>query len=106
MQCDRVINPIPNEILYFYGEWDKMNFERLKSVFGDRIMFYEGLPNFDMLRKRVEKRKVIVLDDLMMESKQSIDSVAQLFTRMAHHLNFSIIMTVQNLFEKIFERFH
>lgn len=56
-----------------------------------------GMPS-DELIKRVPKPCIIVLDDLMGEIEPK--RLADLFTKKAHHNNFTIIFLSQNLFDK------
>ena len=45
-----------------------------------------------------EKRKLLILDDLMRES--SSDFILDLFTKGSHHKNISVIFVTQNVFHK------
>ena len=45
-----------------------------------------------------EKRKLLILDDLMYES--SSDVILHLFTKGSHHKNISVIFVTQNVFHK------
>ena len=58
----------------------------------DKILFYEGLPEFE---NEQSKRCLIILDDLLNEvySKDACD----IFTKGSHHRNISVILITQNL---------
>lgn len=61
------------------------------------VTFIEGIPPFDELRKHSPKPQLLILDDLMQETKRS-PQLIKYFTRGCHHWNISIIHIVQNLF--------
>lgn len=84
-----VMTPVPEEVLWFYGEWQS-SYQRMKGV-----KFVEGLPNLDTLNG--SQRRLVILDDLMSETD---DRVTKLFTKGSHHRDVSIIYIVQNLFGK------
>ena len=61
------------------------------------VSFIKGLPDFDTLRAYSPKPQLLILDDLMQETKGNVQFI-QFFTRGSHHWNISIIQIVQNLF--------
>ncbi len=63
------------------------------------LIFFTDLPSRENLETwGIETRhKILVLDDLLQVAFQSVD-VADLFTQISHHLNFSVYFMVQNLF--------
>ena len=65
----------------------------------DGVDFLEGLPNLDALDPR--ERHLIIVDDQMDDVNQK---VADLFTKYSHHKNVSVMLIVQNLFNK--NKFH
>jgi len=80
-------------IVYCYGEY-KSVFEKYKS-FG--MHFHKGIPN---LRDKIfdgKRPSLLILDDLM----DSINAfVADIFTKISHHRNLSVVYVCQNLFNK------
>ena len=65
------------------------------------IEFYEGIP-FEIDSQHffdVNKRNLIVLDDLMVQSGKD-RRIADLFTNGSHHKNLSVIYIVQNIFHQ------
>lgn len=84
-----MINPPPERIVYCYGEYQPL-FDNYTNV-----NFQQGLPDvneFDGV-----ERTLLVLDDLM----QEIDvSVLNVFTKMSHHRNISVLYLTQNIFSK------
>lgn len=81
--------PQPEKITYCYGEWQDL-FNEFKGV-----NFIQGLPeNFGSNRP-----EWIIIDDLMHESSKS-QAISELFTKGSHHRNLSIILIVQNFFNK------
>lgn len=77
-----------DEVIWCYSESGSVA-NRLPNV-----EYNEGLPSDSMFDG---KPKLLVLDDLMHESG---DSVAKLFTKKSHHCNVSVILINQNLFPK------
>ena len=88
-----VIDPIPESILYCYGEYNSLVFDLQR----EGIAVYSGVPPEDIIKEQ-EKPSLIILDDLL----YSIDEkyLSELFTKKSHHLNFGIVFVTQNLFEK------
>ncbi len=60
-------------------------------------MFEQGLPDIKEMRKVSSHPRLLVLDDLMLESSKSKD-VANLFTKGVHHWGISVVHIVQNIF--------
>ena len=89
--ADVLIDPPPQNIVWFYGEYQPL-YDEISNV-----RFVEDLP------KRIddyidgEKNNLIVIDDLMHKTDKHI---TQLFTKGSHHKNLSIILVLQNLFHQ------
>jgi len=83
-----VFDQPPEYILWCYGEYQSL----YASIEAD---FVEGLPDLNSIDS--QKRNLIVLDDLLMETD---DRVAKLFTKVSHHRNTSIVYITQNLFQQ------
>lgn len=84
-----MIEPPPKKIWYCYGEYQPI-FAKYPHV-----IFHEGLPdvsNFDG-----KEPTLLVIDDLMQETN---DTVANIFTKISHHRNVSVLYLTQNLFPK------
>ena len=84
---DSGINPLPDRIIWCYGEWQAM----YSDMSG--VEFVEGL-NFETDSKQ---NTLVVIDDLMHETDER---VSKLFTKGSHHRNLSVVYLVQNLFGK------
>lgn len=81
----------PCKIFYFYGAYQNC-FSSMSDV-----IFVSGLPeNFDEYFCPNEHRLAII-DDLQQECANS-KAIENLFTREAHHKNFSVCLLNQNLF--------
>ena len=85
--ANTMIEPAPERILWCYGIYQKF-FNDLKHV-----EFHEGLPDIATFDGR--QRTLLILDDLMHETD---DRVSQIFTRVSHHKNMSVLYLTQNLF--------
>ena len=85
-----VMNPIPEEIVWCYAEWQK-GYQELEN----QVHFHEGIPNFESWD--TTKKRLVIIDDLMNETDERI---TRLFTKGSHHRNLSVIYLVQNFFNK------
>ena len=85
---ESLIHPIPQKIIWFYSEWqdeyNKVNAE-----------FNESIPKLCDIDK--DTPKLMIIDDLMGKCD---DILLQLFTKISHHRNLSVIYITQNLFNK------
>jgi hypothetical protein len=59
------------------------------------VEFQERLPNVDQFDGR--QRVLLIIDDLMNEVDQN---VCNLFTKLSHYRNVSVVFITQNLFHK------
>lgn len=87
--ASQMISPAPRKIYYCYGEY--------QTIFAKypHVIFNEGLPdvsNFDG-----KDPVLLVIDDLMQETNHT---VANIFTKVSHHRNVSVLYLTQNLFPK------
>ena len=90
----RMMVPIPQDIVWYYGgAWQK-GYEDLRD-FG--VRFEEGLPDIETLKNVNDKRRLLILDDLMHDADARI---VQLFTKGSHHQNTSVMYLVQNVFDR------
>jgi len=65
------------------------------SMNAPHVIFNEGVPNIEQFDGK--ERTLLILDDLMGETN---DSVSNIFTKVSHHRNVSVIYLSQNLFYK------
>ena len=79
-----------NRVIWSYGIKQADLLEKLRVA---NFIGIEGIYPADQLRRH----DILVLDDLLSESKNSKD-VTNLFTRTAHHMHCFIIFITQNLF--------
>ena len=84
-----LITPPPEKIIYCYGEY--------QEIFSNypHVTFIEGLPDISQFDGK--QRSLVILDDLMTETN---DSVSNIFTKVSHHRNVSVVYLSQNLFYK------
>ena len=85
-----------DRVVYCYTEEQPKFFECLKQTV-PCIEFHKGLP--EEYADGTDRPSIVVLDDLMDEVGKSNDASAA-FTRTSHHRNISIILLVQNFFQK------
>lgn len=99
-QSSEICNVKFDRVLFYYAEWQEAYASELFSdTVGRKIEFKEGLPQLADYENEYEKKKLIILDDLMRESS-SCDVILDLFTKGSHHKNISVIFISQNIFYK------
>ena len=83
--------PVPSRIWYYYGEH--------QPVFNNypQVHFEEGLPQLNDEVFDGREPTMIVVDDHMSNVNQL---VADIFTKISHHRNISVLHLTQNLFDK------
>jgi hypothetical protein len=88
-----LIEPPPQSISYFYGQFNSL-VPHLQKL---GINVFAGVPTEEQLNA-LPKPALIVLDDLL----YSVDNkfLAELYTKMAHHLNLGVIFVAQDIFDK------
>ena len=79
-------------VIWCYGQWQN---GYTKPIEGAKVDYFEGLCDEDYLVKH--KPHLIVVDDLMSEVAGD-KRMADLFTKVSHHENISVIFIVQNIF--------
>ena len=86
-----MIEPAPTRIWYCYGEY--------QPIFSSHpyVHFHEGLPQLSDEVFDGRQPSMIVVDDLMSETNQL---VANIFTKISHHRNISVLYLTQNMFDK------
>ena len=88
------IYPVPQKILYFFSIWQPLYTDILKD--NPHIQFIENYGG-EVNSLDSSDTTLIVLDDLMEESKDDAD-IAKIFTKGSHHKNISVLFLSQNLF--------
>ena len=89
--AEEMIEPPPTRICYCYGEFQPMfnNYPR--------VNFHEGLPELSHEVFDGREPTLMIVDDLMAETNQL---VANIFTKISHHRNISVLYLTQNVFDK------
>ena len=90
-----MIEPPPENIIYFYSEYQDTFGEIEVLVPG--IQFVQGLPDSMIDSINPNTRNLYIIDDMMGEKDVVI---AKLFTKKSHHGNLRVIYIVQNLFHQ------
>jgi len=89
--ANEITEPPPTRIWYCYGE-----FQPTLNTY-PWLHFHEGLPELsDRVFDGLEST-LIILDDLMSETSQL---VANMFTKISHHRNVSVVYLTQNVYDK------
>jgi hypothetical protein len=88
-EANELITPAPEKIMYCYSEY--------QSMFNEypQVTFHEGLPNNDEFDGK--HRTLLILDDMMSEAGEGVSNI---FTKISHHRNVSVIFLTQNIFYK------
>ena len=90
-----MIEPPPENIIYFYSEYQDTFGEIEFLVPG--IQFVQGLLDSMMDNINSNTRNLYIIDDMIGE-KDAV--IAKLFTKKSHHGNLSVIYIVKNLFHQ------
>lgn len=88
LQNKQIFDKPPNAIYWFYGGDSVIGLE------GKGYILHKGLPD---TFNNIPPNSVVVLDDLMDESKDHA-GVTALFTKLVHHKNLFVINITQNVF--------
>jgi len=99
---DRFFDTSVKRILYCYSEFQPI-FKRYSRKSSSRriIHFRKGIPTFKDRIFDGKRPSLLILDDLADSVNQFI---ADIFTKISHHRNLSVVYVCQNLFDK--NRFH
>lgn len=89
------INPTPVECIFNYSIWQNL-YDDIHCPFP--IRFIEGITRIEDLPQD-GKHRIWIIDDAMQDVSQSA-AISDLYTKYSHHLNYSVIILCQNLFEK------
>jgi tRNA U34 5-methylaminomethyl-2-thiouridine-forming methyltransferase MnmC len=100
-QCGKstfTINLINNSEEIFSRKFDEViyclpNTQNFGKALNKSVRIFEGVPDLDIFSDN--KNRILVLDDLM--TQQNNDFI-DLFTRISHHNNVTVIYLTQNLF--------
>ena len=66
------------------------------------IEFVENNTDYDEIYQSMkpDKRNMLVLDDQMTEAKSNADPLSNLFVKGSHHRSITVVLMLQNMFEK------
>jgi len=86
---NQMVSPKIDHILWCFGVY--------QDIFNDQknIEFHDGIPNENMFDGK--RRILLIIDDLMSKTD---DRIENLFTKLSHHMNVSVLFLTQNLFFK------
>ena len=87
--AQEIISPPPERILFCYDDYQKI-FDNYPGV-----EFHDGWPEVSSFDGK--KRTLLVMDDLMTSTD---DRVVDIYTKISHHRNLSVVYLTQNLIYK------
>lgn len=90
----RNFEPSIEKVVWSYSEYQPL-YEKLSRELN--IEFCKGLIDVESLDSST--RKLYIIDDLMDESASSV-SISNIFTKLSHHRNMSVVLIMQNLFPR------
>lgn len=93
-QLIQIDQPKKLKVLWCYGIYQKTYDIPILNC---EVTYLHGIPSESEIAENLPD--FVILDDLMTESSNTTE-VSNLFTRGSHHLGFSVILIVQNLFAK------
>lgn len=91
------ISPFPDKIIWAYGANQPVYNEIKKEM--SNIEFVEGMNEEKLNSLNPRNNNLLVLDDLMSELGKT-ETLSNIFTKISHHKNLSVIYIVQNIFDK------
>ena len=90
--------PQPNFIMYCYSIWQDI-YSEMKEQFGEHIIFHQGLPEEDMLKRMsILKPGLLLLLDDVLENIIDQKDILSLFLEKVHHLNLQLLYVIHNLY--------
>ena len=94
-----LIQPSQERIIWCFGQWQPVYDNIRKKI--PKIEFVNGIPNHlnNQHYINVSKRNILVLYDLMTETK-CYQRIVDLFTKGSQHRNISVVYLTQNLFHQ------
>ena len=92
---EKLFHPVPNKVIYCYGEYQKEFDELLKTL--PFVEFIEGFPSNLYEMTEGCENSLVILDDLMSQCSND-QRMSDLFTRGSHHRGISVLFLTQNLF--------
>jgi len=100
---EKAIQPQPSTIVYIMGVKDDIFRNKITEIC-ERVrkitpIFYYNLNDFDVSEFDSTSSKLLILDDLMKETGNSIE-ISNMFTRTCHHMNWLCLCLQQSLFVK------
>ena len=87
----RIYDPTPSHVVYYYSQWQNEYFS-----ISPQPRFVKGLPGIDAIEE-IETPTLFVIDDAMSKLDQT---VCDIFLMYSHHKNLSIILLLQNFYNK------
>lgn len=90
---DQLIHPNVKKIHWFYSEWQQM-YEHMRELYG--VEFHKGLPSEEMFEKECPN-SIVIIDDQMSDLGKEVENI---FTKKSHHSHVTVIVIIQNLFNK------
>ncbi len=88
---DNIFYPTPNNVVYFYSQW--------QPAYNDIVpkpQFIKGLPGVECIEK-ITQPTLFVIDDAMSKLDQAVTDI---FLMYSHHKNLSVILLLQNYYNK------
>ena len=93
-----MFDKLPEKIIWCYSEFPREYAELTQHI--PQIEFIEGIPDNICDRLKGFKNGVLVIDDQMEKICEGNSFATEIFTKKSHHVGFSVILLVQNLFYK------
>lgn len=100
--------PSPQRLVWVYAEWQPA-YARLQACAASgqlgrlrTIEFVRDNTDYAAIYQAMNptQANMLVLDDQMTEAKGNADSLANLFVKGSHHRNITVVLMLQNMFEK------
>jgi hypothetical protein len=98
---EKMFDTVPESVYWFYAMPSSV--ENVPHEL-PRVMLRNGSPTEDMIASIIKngRPKLMIMDDMqqMMDNKNQAQIISDIFTKVSHHGNLSVIFIVQNLYLK------
>ena len=96
--CHDMLSPQPDRVVLVYGK-DQPGYRNLEQKYPHLELIKGPLPKSLYEKFHADENNLLVLDDEMLDASKSTD-LGRLVGQWSHHKNLTVIVLVQNIFEK------
>ena len=94
---EQIVQPFPTRIIWVFSEWQP-DYEQAMALY-IHFEFVRGWTDELYESRRPDEKNLLIIDDQMAEAGDN-KTLANLFTKGAHHKNLTVMYLVQNVYNK------